>query len=132
VNVHPQIIEAMVAHSRFTFPEEAVGLLAADEAGRLQMVYCGTNLLRSRTRYTLDPTEHFRAMRHAERNGWSLAGVFHSHTTSPAIPSPTDVAGALEPDWLYVVISLADWAQPEVRAFTIRRGVVVEVPLAAA
>lgn len=122
-------MDAMVAHGRFTFPEEAVGLLASDDAGDMRMAYCGTNVLRSRSRYTLDPTEHYRALRHAEGNGWAISGVFHSHSASPAYPSPSDIAGALEPDWLYVVVSLADWAQADVRAFWIRKGRVVEEPL---
>lgn len=129
MNVPGQIMDAMVAHSRFTYPEEAVGLLAADGDGSLRMAYCGTNVLRSRSRYTLDPAEHFRALRHAERHGWSLAGVFHSHPDSPAYPSRRDIAGALEPGWLYVVVGLNEWARPQVRGFWIRDGAVTEETL---
>ena len=120
----------MVAHALFCDPEEACGLLAADEGGRLRMAYCLGNADRSPVTYSLDPQEHFRALRHAEANGWHLAGVFHSHTHSPARPSPTDVAQALEPDWLYVLVSLEDRSAPEVRGFWIRDGKVEEEPLA--
>ena len=124
-----QIRDAMVAHSRFVYPEEAVGLLAANGDGALRMVYCGTNVLRSSTRYTLDPNEHLRSLWHAERNGWELAGAFHSHPHSAPYPSRTDIDGALEPQWLYVIVGLSDPARPEVRAFWIRHGSVVEEPL---
>ena len=122
-----QINEAVIAHARFTYPIEACGLLALDEAGAIRMAYCLTNLDRSRYRFTVDPNEHFRALRHAERNGWEIGGVFHSHPFSPAFPSPTDVGGALDPTWLHVVVGLADPSAPEVRVFTIADGVVTEI-----
>lgn len=130
MDVPIEIRRAMVAHALFCDPEEACGLLAADEEGRLCMAYCLGNADRSPVTYRLDPQEHFRALRHAEANGWHLAGVFHSHTHSPARPSPTDVAQAFEPDWLYVLVSLEDRDAPEVRGFWIRDGKVEEEPLA--
>jgi proteasome lid subunit RPN8/RPN11 len=125
-----EIRRAMVAHGLFSLPEEACGLLAADEEGRLRMAYCLSNADRSPATYTLEPQEHFRALRHAETCGWHLAGVFHSHTHSPAYPSPTDVAQALEPNWLYVVVGLADRDAPEVRGYWIRDGKIEEETLA--
>ncbi len=124
-----QIREAMVAHAAFCHPNEACGLLAADGAGQLRMAYCLTNADASPTRYTLDPTEHFRAMRHAESMGWDLAGVFHSHTHSAPYPSLTDVGLAAEPEWLYVVVGSGDLRSPEVRGYWIRDGVIHEEPL---
>jgi proteasome lid subunit RPN8/RPN11 len=123
-----QVYDAIVAHARFDFPNEACGLLAANAAGDVCMAYCLTNAQASPTRYTLDPTEHFRAMRHAERLGWEIVGVFHSHTHSAAYPSPTDVQFALEPEWAYVIVSLAR-AEPDVRAFRIVDGAVDEEPV---
>jgi len=123
----------MVAHASFCLPDEACGLLAADGAGRLRMAYCLSNSAPSPTAFTLDPGEHFRALRHAEARGWHLAGVFHSHPGGPAFPSATDIAQALEPEWLYVVVGVVVGLQapavPEVRGFWIRGGVVEEEPL---
>jgi len=123
----PQMVAAVVAHARFTFPEEACGLFAVDDAGEPRMVYCLTNVERSRSRFTVDPNEHYRAWRHAERNGWEIGGVFHSHPDSDAYPSSTDVAGALDPRWFNVIVGLGDPETPEVRAFSIAGGVVTEV-----
>ncbi len=129
MNLPAQIHEAMVAHARFCYPEEACGLLAADAGGRLRMAICMANADRSPTRYTLDPTEHYRALRYAEANGWELAGVFHSHTHSAAYPSPTDVGLAADPAWLYVIVGLGDLRNPDVRGYWIRDGRVAEEPL---
>lgn len=122
-----QIVDAVVAHGRFTYPEEACGLLAVDADGRVRMAYCLTNVERSRHRFTVEPTEHYRALRHAERHGWEIGGDFHSHPASPAYPSATDVAGALDPEWIHVVVSLTDPDAPVVRVFSIVEGEVTEL-----
>lgn len=123
------IRQAMLAHARFEFPNEACGLLAADETGALRMCYSLTNADRSPGSFTVEPTEHFRALQHAERNGWELAGVFHSHPHSAAVPSATDLRQALEPDWLYVLIGPSASDRPDVRAYWIVDGRVTEEPL---
>lgn len=119
----------MIAHARACAPLECCGLLAADGDGALVMAYCLENADASPVAYTVAPADHFGALRHAERMGWELAGAFHSHPRSAAYPSPTDVARAPEPDWLYVVIGLVDAERPEVKGFWIRDGEVVEEPL---
>ena len=129
MRVPAQMIEAIIAHARFEFPNEACGLLAADETGVLRMCYSLTNADRSPVSYTVDPTEHFRSMQHAERNGWDLAGAFHSHPGGVAFPSVTDRRQALEPDWLYVIVGPVMSASPEVRGFRIDAGVVTEQSL---
>lgn len=127
VALHDQITDAVVAHARFAYPNEACGLLAVDDEGRVRMAYCLTNLDQSRYRFTVDPNEHFHAWRHAERNGWDIGGVFHSHPFSAAYPSATDVTAALDPAWIHVVVGLAVADVAEVRVFAIADGVVREV-----
>ena len=63
-------------------------------------------------------------MRHAEANGWAIGGSFHSHPRGRAVPSPVDVAAALDPTWWYVVAGPA--SRPEVRAYRIVDGMVAE------
>jgi proteasome lid subunit RPN8/RPN11 len=125
IDLPGQIHEAMVAHSRFTDPEEACGLVAADRQGRLRMVYCLTNAEHSTTSYTIDPTEHFGALRHAESFGWELVGAFHSHPRSAAFPSATDLRLAAEPQWIYFIVGRTG----EVRAFYLQGGGVTEATL---
>ncbi len=123
-----EIHEAMVAHSLFCFPEEACGLVAIDGDHSVRMVYATTNVDRSPVRFTVSPREHFGAIQHAERNGWTIAGSFHSHPESSAFPSARDISGALDPDWLYLIVGMGDGA-PDVRGFRIRDFEVAEVLL---
>jgi proteasome lid subunit RPN8/RPN11 len=119
-----QVREAMVAHARFAYPEEACGLIAGD-GRQLRMVYCLTNVEHSATSYTIDPVEHFRAWQHAESRGWDLVGAFHSHPLSAAYPSRTDLELAAEPGWVYFIVG----RDAEVRGFYLRDGGVTEAIL---
>ena len=119
-----QVRQAILVHAANCAPMECCGLLAADRDGNIQFAYPLTNADPSPVSYTIDPEEHFHALRHAESQGWEIAGVFHSHPTGPATPSMIDVQSALEPDWVYLIA-----AQGEVRGFGIREGSVAEVGL---
>ncbi len=117
----------ILSHSRAALPNEACGLLGG-ERGEVRRVYCIANADASPVSYTIDPTGHFAALTDAERSGWELIGAFHSHVDGPAYPSPTDVAGAAEPDWVWLVVGpMAE--SPLIRAFRIEAGEVFEEEL---
>jgi proteasome lid subunit RPN8/RPN11 len=126
VHVHDE----MVAHCLGGLPEEACGLLGGDPA-RDHVVTCypTRNLAASAKLYTVDPKDYLRADRDAEAAGYSIMGVFHSHTHTEAYPSPTDVAQAPDPSWHYVLVSLRD-VVPAVRSFRIVEGQIHEEPVA--
>lgn len=118
----------MVAHVTATAPEEGCGLLAADAGGEVCHAYCLENVERSPVRFTVDPDGHFVALGHAADRGWDIAGSFHSHPRSAATPSRTDIAGALDPEWVHVIVGLAP-PVPEIRAWRIRQGRAIEEPI---
>ncbi len=119
----------MVAHCLTGLPDEACGLLGGDIAtGEAVTCYPTRNLAQSATLYTVDPKEHLRADRDAEAAGYSIIGVFHSHTHTEAYPSPTDVSQAPDPSWHYVLVSLRD-IEPVVRSYRIVDGVIAEEPV---
>lgn len=121
--------EAMVVHAISCLPDEACGLLAFDEAGRLRMVYPLTNADRSPVSFTVDPCEHFGAIRHAERRGWEIAGSFHSHPHGPPRLSATDVARATGGGgWIHVVLGMSG-EEVETRAYRVDGVSVSEVSL---
>jgi proteasome lid subunit RPN8/RPN11 len=122
------IRQAIETHARWAFPQEACGLIASDGDGDLRMAYCLTNIEQDPNRYTVDPAEHFAAQRHAERNGWQIAGAFHSHPRSAAIPSAHDVAGALDPNWIYLIAGPVGEQVP-INAFRIRSGIVTDLEI---
>jgi len=121
----------IVAHALAVHPEEACGLLAVDAPGCVRRAYCLPNVDRSPIAFTVDPDGHFASLTDAESNGWALGGSFHSHPRTAAVPSRTDIAGALEPGWVHLIVGLTDPGAPELRAWTIQDGAAAEVLLEA-
>jgi proteasome lid subunit RPN8/RPN11 len=86
-------------------------------------------------RYEIDPDDLLRLTIETDDAGEAFWAIVHSHTHTPARPSPTDVGLALYPEALYVLVSLAenegDAARgvPSVRAWRIVDGAVHEVEL---
>jgi proteasome lid subunit RPN8/RPN11 len=89
---------------------------------RIRLAVPMRNLARGRTRYEVDPAGHIalRRVLRAIEPGLEIVGAYHSHPRGPAVPSETDVAEALYPDWIYVIVGLGG-RRPEVRAFEISR-----------
>jgi len=125
IEIPASIGDAMVAHARSEFPNEACGLLAGPD-GRIERFFAMRNADESAYTYRLDPKEQLAVFEEIEDAGWELRAIFHSHTHTEAYPSPTDRRQAFYPDAFYVLVSLADRDHPVMRGFTIREGEVEE------
>jgi proteasome lid subunit RPN8/RPN11 len=133
------IRDALVAHARAEYPNEACGLIAgtapAAQGGAATRWCPARNRAASPLRYEIHPDDLLRVSIEIDDADEVIWGIFHSHVRSPARPSPTDVGLALYPDALYVLVSLAaDQADREtgaesVRAWRIVDGAVFEVAL---
>lgn len=123
------VLSAMLSHCIAGLPDEACGLIGGDaSAGHAFLCYPTRNAAASARIYEVDPRDLLAADRDVEAKGATLVGVFHSHTHTPAYPSPTDVAQAPDPEWHYVLVSLRD-PEPVVRSFRIRDGKIDEEPV---
>ncbi len=121
--------DEMVAHARAEDPLECCGLLAGRD-GKIVKLYPTTNTAASGERYLMDPKELFSIFKELDDNGWEVLAIYHSHTHTEAYPSPTDVQLAYWSEPLYLIVSLKDKANPQIRAFHIREGKIKEEPLA--
>jgi [CysO sulfur-carrier protein]-S-L-cysteine hydrolase len=134
------IREALVAHARAEYPNGACGRggggAPAAALGRPRRFEATTNKAASPYRYEIDPDDLYRltvATDDADEVFW---GIVHSHTHTPAVPSPTDIGLAFYPDALYVLVTLAEdeadpvSGEPGIRAWRIVDGEVHEVALA--
>jgi proteasome lid subunit RPN8/RPN11 len=128
VVVGRSLIDEIVAHARDELPNECCGIVAADDGNAVE-VFRAVNAEASPVRYGLDPRDQYRIMKEIDDNGWSLGAIYHSHTRSPAYPSQTDVNLAFYPEALYLIVSLADPAGPDLRAFRIVEGKIEEAEL---
>lgn len=123
-NLRQQIID----HCLSGLPNEGCGLVAMDGEVVMKVYPTGNDFASPEAGYTIPPQDHVNSLLDAEAFGWRLGGVFHSHPSGSAEPSMVDVAAALDPDWLYMVVGLA--GGPEVRAWSIRNLEISEISLA--
>lgn len=98
-------IQEMVDHAAACAPNEACGLIASQD-GVVTKVYQLTNTEQAPDRFTLDPAEHFAAVREAEDQGWAISGIFHSHPSSAPIPSVADLEGGGDPGWVNLIVGV--------------------------
>ena len=133
------IREALLAHPRAEYPNEACGLIVGDApaaaGGRALRFEATRNKAASPYRYEIDPDDLYRLTVSTDDADEVFWGIVHSHTHTPAVPSPTDIGLAFYPDALYLLVSLADdqadvaTGEPGVRAWRILDGEVFEVAL---
>ena len=125
--------EEIVEQSLREFPDEACGLIAADD-GAPAKVFPITNIRHSPDTYEFEPTEQLRVTDEIEGAGWGVWGIYHSHTHTEAYPSRTDrerskTVVEFYPDVRFLILSLEDRDRPVFRSFFIREGDVEEEEL---
>jgi proteasome lid subunit RPN8/RPN11 len=140
VSLTAEIREAIVAHARAEYPNEACGLIVGDapaaDGGSALRFEATRNKAASPYRYEIHPEDLLRLTIETDDVDEAFWAIVHSHTHTPAVPSPTDVGLAFYPEALYVLVSLSDdeadhvTGAPSVRAWRILDGEVSEVPLA--
>lgn len=121
IRLRQEHIDAMIAHALEDAPIECCGLLAMRD-GVVETVRRAKNKEASPYRFSIDPLETRKHEAAIDDAGLELAGFYHSHTGSPAVPSQTDIRmmGPLfGPPFVHFVIGVADRAHPDVRAWHI-------------
>jgi proteasome lid subunit RPN8/RPN11 len=128
VKLERRFADAIIEQALAEHPNEACGLLAGKD-GVATQIFKMTNAERSPVIYRMEPSEQLRVFNEMDEAGLDLVAIYHSHTRSPAYPSSTDVQLAYYPEAAYLIVSLRDQANPELRGFKIVDGKVDEVTL---
>lgn len=103
------VADEMLAHARAEVPNEACGLLSGSLSdGIVSAYHPARNADASPFVYTVHSEDLVRIVFGIEDAGQDLVAIFHSHTHTPAVPSPTDRRQAQYPDAFYVLASLSD------------------------
>ena len=128
--LHQRHVDEIVKHARELDPVECTGIIAGMN-GRFEKLFRMTNVANSPYRFEWDGRELLNVYREMEDAGWDHRAVYHSHTHSQAYPSQTDVRMAAWPEAYYLIVSLADKANPLLRGFRIVDGKITEVDIEA-
>jgi proteasome lid subunit RPN8/RPN11 len=114
------ILTEMLAQAEAERPLECCGLLAGtvaeDGTGLVQVRYPLINAAASPVEYLSDGRSMFEACRDMRRRGLDVLAVYHSHPTSPPVPSKKDLAMNYNPDVVNFIVSLTT-APPTVRGW---------------
>lgn len=113
------IYDAILAHARAGKPAEVCGLLRGRDGvitGILPAANAAPNPI---TDYEVEASALLIQFEWEEA-GDELIAIYHSHPADPAYPSASDAIQAYYPDSVYLICSLLDDAQPDLRGYFLR------------
>jgi proteasome lid subunit RPN8/RPN11 len=129
VRVSRSVVDAIIDHARQDAPNECCGMLVGSLDEVDASVPARNIAPTPATRYEIDPREHIALNRALRGSGREVVGVYHSHPHGPNRPSKSDITEAFYPQFVYLIASLANPLEAEVRAFEIKDGEATEVPM---
>lgn len=111
--------EEMLDHARADRPLECCGLLAGrvvDGVGEVRAAHRLANELRSPTEFLSEPRSLFAALKAMRADGTEALAVYHSHPSSPPVPSRKDCERNWSEGTVTVIVGFAG-SEPDVRAW---------------
>ncbi|HAH19657.1 MAG: hypothetical protein A2Y00_01590 [Omnitrophica WOR_2 bacterium GWF2_43_52] len=109
--------------------KETCGILAG-KAARIEKIFPLTNISDSpKLCYHIDPKEQLAVFKELRKQAIEMVAIYHSHVDSQAYPSQRDIELAFYPESSYIIVSLSDPGQPQVRSFKIVEGKIIEEEL---
>ncbi|GIH90118.1 Mov34/MPN/PAD-1 family protein [Planobispora siamensis] len=129
LTISQELVDKMIAHARADHPDEACGVIAGPEGSDTPVRFVPMeNAERSPTFYRFDSMEQLRVWREMDDRDEEPVVIYHSHTSTEAYPSRTDISYASEPNAHYVLVSTREelGEKAEVRSYRIVEGVVTE------
>lgn len=127
--IFPRALVNHLLHQAQVSPDaEICGLIGALH-GKPATCYPVSNIARqSAMRFRMNPGEQIDAMRKIRQNHEDLFAIYHSHPTTAAEPSVTDLEQAGYPEALQIIISLNTKGVLEMRGFRYRpQGLIEEI-----
>ncbi len=126
IEIRKDIYEQMIQEAVSSFPSECCGILAGKNKSATK-IYPVKNIDSSpQSCYLMEPNIQFRILKTLDQISFEMVAIYHSHPNDECYPSAKDIELANYNDTLYIIISLADFEYPEVKAFEIKDGNVKE------
>ncbi|MFE9106104.1 Mov34/MPN/PAD-1 family protein [Actinomadura geliboluensis] len=127
LTIERALVEKIIAHARADHPDEACGVIAGPAGSDRPVRYIAMeNAERSPTFYRFDSQEQLKVWREMDDRDEEPVVIYHSHTSTEAYPSRTDISYASEPNAHYVLVSTRTDDDTEFRSFRIVDGIVTE------
>ena len=131
LQISQDLVDKLLAHARADHPDEACGVIAGSAGSDIPTRFIPmVNAARSPTFYEFDSADLLKLYRDLDANEEDPVVIYHSHTSTQAYPSRTDIAYAAEPSAHYVLVSTRETGNDEgpyeLRSFRISDGEVTE------
>jgi proteasome lid subunit RPN8/RPN11 len=131
LQISQELVDKLLAHARADHPDEACGVIAGSAGSDIPTRFIPmVNAARSPTFYEFDSADLLKLYRDLDANEEDPVVIYHSHTSTQAYPSRTDIAYAAEPSAHYVLVSTRETGNDdgpyELRSFRILDGEVSE------
>lgn len=131
LQISEDLVDKLLAHARADHPDEACGVIAGAAGSDIPTRFIPmVNAARSPTFYEFDSADLLKLYRDLDANEEDPVVIYHSHTSTQAYPSRTDIAYAAEPSAHYVLVSTRETGNNEgpyeLRSFRIVDGEVTE------
>ncbi|MCP1575886.1 M67 family metallopeptidase [Herbaspirillum rubrisubalbicans] len=121
--IHQRLVDAIVSQAHSDHPTETCGVVAGPAgSGVPTRLVVMDNVTKSESYFQFDPQQQLQVWREMERNGEEPMVIYHSHTSSNAYPSRTDIQYASEPNAHYLIVSTDSRHEPSLRSFRICNG----------
>lgn len=96
----------ILEEARAAAPRECCGLVLGmrdEDVFHVTALHPARNLSADPDRFDIDPADHIAAQKVARGKGRSVIGCYHSHPSGREQPSVTDLAGAQEQNFLWLI-----------------------------
>ncbi len=121
IRIPKAIHDDTIAHAKEGFPLEVCGILGGTGES-VSVIYRMTNTDASNEHFMMDPREQFSVVKDLRARGLAMLAIYHSHPETPARPSEEDIRLALTPEVSYLIVSLADADEPDLKSYKISDG----------
>ncbi|MDH5258248.1 MAG: M67 family metallopeptidase [Gammaproteobacteria bacterium] len=129
IEIPIEIVNQILAHAQSVAESEICGFIATKN-GSINKIYPVENIASSpECFYRMDEVQQIDAMRKIREAGEEMFGIYHSHPSSEAVPSATDIKEAAYPDAVYFIVSLNTVGVLEMRGFRLNKEAVKELEL---
>lgn len=129
IQIPRKLTQQLLHHAQSSPDSEVCGLIGAKNGIPCSCYPVANSAEQPESRFLLDAKQQIAAQVAMREKGEELFAVYHSHPTTPALPSQTDVDLANQPNALHLIISLNTKGVLEMRGFRIADGEAQEIIL---
>ena len=115
------IINKVFGHAQRTAPQECVGILSG-LGKEISGWHPLKNSLAETNRFLADPSQQIQLFKKLRKEKQEVLAIYHSHPSSPPLPSQLDLSQSEYPNALYLIVSMSIEGCLEVNGYRIKDG----------